>query len=59
MASHGDNSPEYWSLIACTDKLVNGLVARGPESVSDKLVSAGLISPEVHGTAPDWGISKQ
>ena len=48
MASYIVKSLEHETLIACTEKLVNGLVARGPGAVSDTLVSAGLISTEVY-----------
>ncbi len=42
------NSAEYMSLLACTQGLVDGLVAQGPKTMSDLLVSEGLISYEVY-----------
>ncbi len=43
-----NNTAEYLSVRSCTQTLVDGVVACGPETISDSLVSAGLISDNVY-----------
>jgi len=48
VTTEGYRKPEFASLVAGTSSIISFIVAKGPGTIADSLVSGGLISEEVY-----------